>query len=162
MSDESGNTALHYALSYCNLDVVDSLMSVEELNLDKANQAGYTPAMMAALVDIEDDNSPRILSKLFGKANVNIHAAEARQTALMLAVSHGRLENTRLLLKHGAEVNAKDEDGSTALMCAAEHGHVEILKLLLQQKTCDATLADAVSCFSVKVILQKTFLFRRT
>lgn len=53
------------------------------------------------------------------------------QTALMLAVSHGRFDTTRMLLESGAGVNIQDEDGSTALMCAAEHGHKEIVKMLL-------------------------------
>lgn len=63
----------------------------------------------------------------------------------MLAVSHGRLQTSQLLIRCGAEVNARDDDGSTALMCAAEHNHLEIVKLLLGQQSCDATLADNVS-----------------
>lgn len=71
--------------------------------------------------------------------------SQAGQTALMLAVSHGRMDMVRALLAHGAEVNIQDDEGSTALMCASEHGHVEIVKLLLAQPGCDATLSDGVS-----------------
>lgn len=67
------------------------------------------------------------------------------QTALMLAVSHGRLDMVELLLQSGADVNIQDEDGSTALMCAAEHHHIEIVKLLLAQPDCDLTVRDYVS-----------------
>ena len=51
---------------------------------------------------------------------------QAGQTALMLAVSHGRADMVKMLLDAGASVNIQDEDGSTALMCASEHGHTEI------------------------------------
>ena len=38
----------------------------------------------------------------------------------------------QLLLQHGADVRAADNDGSTALMCAAEGGHEAVIQLLLQ------------------------------
>lgn len=67
------------------------------------------------------------------------------QTALMLAVSHGRLDMVQMLLDAGADINIKDEDGSTALMCAAEHGYIEIVKYLLNQPDCDSSITDVVS-----------------
>lgn len=70
---------------------------------------------------------------------------QAGQTALMLAVSHGRQDMVKMLLEGGAEVNLQDEDGSTALMCSSEHGHVEIVKMLLGHVDCDPTLSDNVS-----------------
>ena len=69
---------------------------------------------------------------------------QAGQTALMLAVSHGRLDMVRMLMEAGADVNMRDEDGSTALMCASEHGHTEIVKLLLAHPDIDPTLTDNV------------------
>ena len=74
---------------------------------------------------------------------------QAGQTALMLAVSHGRADMVALLLECGANVNMQDEDGSTALMCAAEHGHQDIVKLLLAHPEVDAGLADNVSTSSL-------------
>ena len=71
-------------------------------------------------------------------------AVQAGQTALMLAVSHGRMDMVQALLAQGAEVNLQDDEGSTALMCASEHGHAEIVRLLLAQPDCDATLSDSV------------------
>ena len=69
---------------------------------------------------------------------------QAGQTALMLAVSHGRQEMVRALLDCGANVNVQDDEGSTALMCACEHGRVEIVKLLLEQPGCDISIVDNV------------------
>lgn len=69
---------------------------------------------------------------------------QAGQTALMLAVSHGRMDMVQALVAQGAEINAQDDEGSTALMCASEHGHADIVRLLLAQPECDATLSDGV------------------
>ena len=71
--------------------------------------------------------------------------AQAGQTALMLAVSHGRQEMVRALLDCGANVNVQDDEGSTALMCASEHGRAEIVSLLLDQPGCDISIVDNVS-----------------
>lgn len=68
------------------------------------------------------------------------------QTALMLAVSHGRVAMVKLLLSCGTDVNAQDREGSTALMCASEHGHTHIVRLLLETGRCDTSLTDKVYC----------------
>lgn len=71
---------------------------------------------------------------------------QAGQTALMLAVSHGRQEMVEALLACGADVNLQDEEGSTALMCACEHGRAETVQLLLAQPACNTSIVDHVSC----------------
>ena len=48
----------------------------------------------------------------------------------MWAAWEGHTEIAELLLKHGAEVNAKDNNGETALMDAARNGHTETANLL--------------------------------
>ena len=52
-------------------------------------------------------------------------------TALIHASTSGKREVCDLLLRYGANVNAKDCRGNTALMYCAANGHVEILKLLI-------------------------------
>lgn len=87
---------------------------------------------------------------------------QAGQTALMLAVSHGRMGMVRALLECGADVNLQDDEGSTALMCASEHGHADIVRLLLARTDCDATLTDSV-CGSedaeAQILSERDFLF---
>lgn len=78
--------------------------------------------------------------------------SQAGQTALMLAVSHGRQEMVEALLACGADVNLQDEEGSTALMCACEHGRVETVKLLLAQPTCNVSIVDSVSHWGLSML----------
>jgi ankyrin repeat protein len=49
----------------------------------------------------------------------------------MWAAYYGYKEVAELLLKSGADVNAKNNDGLTALMLASSYGRKEIVKLLL-------------------------------
>uniref|UniRef100_A0A3B4AWA7 Uncharacterized protein n=1 Tax=Periophthalmus magnuspinnatus TaxID=409849 RepID=A0A3B4AWA7_9GOBI len=100
--------------------------------------------MLAALSTVKEDDDMEVVKKLFSHGNVNAKASQAGQTALMLAVSHGRLEMVRSLLECGADVNIQDDEGSTALMCASEHGRTEIVKLLLDTPGCDISLLDHV------------------
>lgn len=154
MADGNGNTALHYSVSHSNFQVVKKLLDADVCNVDQQNKAGYTPIMLAALAAVETPKDMHIVEELFSKGDVNARASQAGQTALMLAVSHGRMDMVRALLAHSAEVNIQDDEGSTALMCASEHGHVEIVKLLLAQPGCDATLSDSDESNALSIALE--------
>lgn len=142
MTDMSGNTAMHYAVSHGNFDVVSILLDSKVCNINRPNAAGYTCVMLVSLAQVRSDTHRQVIRRLFQLADVNVRAKQHGQTALMLAVSHGRLDMVRLLVESGADMNIQDEDGSTALMCAAEHGHTEIVKHLLNQPDCDASITD--------------------
>nr|XP_033781041.1 KN motif and ankyrin repeat domain-containing protein 1 isoform X2 [Geotrypetes seraphini]XP_033781049.1 KN motif and ankyrin repeat domain-containing protein 1 isoform X2 [Geotrypetes seraphini] len=142
MADGNGNTALHYSVSHSNFEIVKLLLDANACNVNHQNKAGYTPIMLAALAAVEAEKDMKIVEELFSCGDVNAKASQAGQTALMLAVSHGRIDMVRALLACGADVNVQDDEGSSALMCASEHGHVEIVKLLLAQPGCNAALAD--------------------
>ncbi|XP_070562837.1 KN motif and ankyrin repeat domain-containing protein 1-like isoform X2 [Ptychodera flava] len=142
LADGNGNTSLHYCVSHGNFAIVNLLLDTSVCDPNKQNKAGYTPIMLASLAILKDEQQKVAIQKLFKMGNVNIRATQAGQTALMLAVSHGRLDMVKLLLESKADVNMQDEDGSTALMCASEHGHLEIVKLLLAQPECNPNLFD--------------------
>ncbi|KAG8454755.1 hypothetical protein GDO86_001108 [Hymenochirus boettgeri] len=145
LTDGNGNTALHYSVSHSNFCIVQQLLDTGVCNVDRQNKAGYTAIMLAALAAVEKEDDMNIVCRLFSLGNVNAKATQAGQTALMLAVSHGRHEMVQALLSCGANVNLQDDEGSTALMCASEHGRTEIVKLLLSQTGCDVTITDNVS-----------------
>ncbi|XP_026179099.1 KN motif and ankyrin repeat domain-containing protein 3 [Mastacembelus armatus] len=154
MTDGNGNTALHYSVSHSNFGVVGLLLDTGVCCVDKQNKAGYTAIMLAALSTVKEDGDMAVVKKLFSQGNVNAKASQAGQTALMLAVSHGRQEMVRALLECGADVNVQDDEGSTALMCASEHGRAEIVKLLLEQPGCDISIVDNDGSNALSIALE--------
>lgn len=154
MTDGNGNTALHYSVSHSNFTVVHLLLDTGVCNVDQRNKAGYTAVMLAALSAVKEENDMAVVHKLFRMGNVNAKASQAGQTALMLAVSHGRLEMVRALLDCDADVNVQDDEGSTALMCASEHGRAEIVSLLLEQPACDISVVDNDGSNALSIALE--------
>ncbi|KAJ8373307.1 hypothetical protein AAFF_G00266630 [Aldrovandia affinis] len=142
MADLNGNTALHHAVSRSNFSMVRLLLDTGVCRVDQENNAGYTPIMLAALATLRAADDMQVVRLLFRQGDVNAKARQAGHTALMLAVSHGRMEMVWALLDCGADVNTQDEEGSTALMCACQHGRAQIVSLLLQHPRCDITLVD--------------------
>nr|XP_037287714.1 uncharacterized protein LOC119180690 [Rhipicephalus microplus] len=142
MADVNGNTAIHYAVSHGNFDVVSILLDSKVCDVSKQNKAGYTCIMLVSLAEIKNDTHRLVVQRLFQLGDVNTKAMQNGQTALMLAASHGRLEMIKLLLDAGAEPNVQDNDGSTALMCAAEHGYIEIVRVLLAHPDTEVCLTD--------------------
>jgi hypothetical protein len=133
LTDVNGNTALHYSVSHGSFDVVSILLDSKVANTNILNKAGYTCTMLISLANIATNTHRSVVARLFSLGDVNLRATQHGQTAIMLAVSHGRLDMAQLLVEAGADVNIRDEDGSTALMCAAEHGHMELVKFLMGQ-----------------------------
>ncbi|XP_035699380.1 KN motif and ankyrin repeat domain-containing protein 1-like isoform X3 [Branchiostoma floridae] len=133
LADGNGNTALHYSVSHSNFDIVEILLETGQCEVNKQNKAGYTAIMLASLAKLQGDRQMEVVKKLFQSGDVNIRATQAGQTALMLAVSHGRQEIVKMLIDAGAEVNLQDEDDSTALSIAMEAGHRDIGVLLYAQ-----------------------------
>ncbi|NXG86802.1 KANK3 protein, partial [Stercorarius parasiticus] len=154
LADGNGNTALHYSVSHSNFHIVRLLLDTGVCNVDHQNKAGYTALMLAALAAVEQEDDMNVVRRLFSMGNVNAKASQAGQTALMLAVSHGRQEMVEALLACGADVNLQDEEGSTALMCACEHGRVETVKLLLAQPTCNVSIVDSDGNNAVAIALE--------
>ncbi|XP_056115036.1 KN motif and ankyrin repeat domain-containing protein 4 isoform X1 [Rhinichthys klamathensis goyatoka] len=142
LADGNGNMALHYSVSHSNFSVVKLLLDTGLCEVDHQNKAGYTAIMLAALTAAESPEDMEVAQQLLRMGKINAQASQSGQTALMLAVSHGRTMMVQVLLDCGADVNIQDRDGSTALMCACEHGHPEIAKMLLERPECDMSLID--------------------
>ena len=57
---------------------------------------------------------------------------------LLEAAGKGNIQDVQRLLMEGADINARDEEGTTALLRAAFLGHTEMAKILLKNANLDA------------------------
>merc|ERR1712020_360453 len=68
-----------------------------------------------------------LTSVTFRPTSANIHFSNLGVAALTFAASKGHLEIVRLLIQHGALVNAVDHSDSSALVAAAKNGHLDVV-----------------------------------
>ncbi|CAL8326678.1 unnamed protein product [Arctogadus glacialis] len=142
LADDNGNTALHYSLSHCNYGIVSLLLETGVGDVDLQNKAGYTAVMLASLTAPDGPGGVEVVRRLMELGDVNVSSSQSGQTALHLAVRHGRVVMVRLLLSFGARADVQDTQGTTALMFACERGHTHIVRLLLERGHCDLALTD--------------------
>ena len=92
-----------------------------------------------------DDLSRQFLAAVFVADTGRVRSLLARHPHLAItpdgrgdqpihhASRNGDTEIVRLLVEHGADVNAKNPRGHTVLYCAGGHGHLDSLLLLLKE-----------------------------
>ena len=95
---------------------------------------GWTALMMAAR---DADLKPIVDILLARDGDPNLTNDEGK-TSLLIAMNPGGMDTVHALLDRGANVNAKDENGTTALMEAQKRSHyyhdtVEMSRLLLER-----------------------------
>ena len=90
----------------------------------------YRPSWHSKLLVINATDARSSIVRVLLQSTVCMKAVHS---SLICAAKGGHEEVTRLLLDHGADVEAadEDEDGQTALMAASEAGSVAVTKLLL-------------------------------
>ena len=140
--DEGGFTPLMGAASTCNLDMVRLLLSKGadanaantfsgEVKFGKIQMIHLTPLMWAAPGCSTD------VMKALLDAGAKVNEKDIRlMTPLMLAVASEKqdLAAVKLLLKAGADVNAKSNMGETALDWAMKFGNAQVIATLRAAK----------------------------
>ncbi|MBK9584408.1 MAG: ankyrin repeat domain-containing protein [Alphaproteobacteria bacterium] len=71
---------------------------------------------------------------------------------LHVAAVRGSVEDIKILVDHGANINAKGEYDYTALHHAAEQGHADAVKALME-KGADPNLTDVNGCTPLEIAL---------
>lgn len=98
------------------------------VNAPDTSENAATPLLRA----IKNNHQDVVDFLLAHGADVNVHGQLMGRNALHLAAFQGDAELVQTLLRHGAEVDARESDGGTALFIAAGKGHLEVAKILLR------------------------------
>ncbi|HTA71889.1 MAG TPA: ankyrin repeat domain-containing protein [Bryobacteraceae bacterium] len=110
------------------LQRVAELAREEPALIKSYSQDGWTPLHLACFF-----NQPAIAEALILEgADVQARSRNAMKNAPLHAAAAGRSrESVRILIEHGADVNAKQEAGWTALHAASQNGDIEMVRLLI-------------------------------
>jgi len=121
-----GETALHWASHLDDLAAGDLLIH-GGANVNAANDLGVTPLYLACT-----NRSARMVERL-ASAGANPNASLlSGETVLMECARTGNPDAVRILLTHGAHVNARGSShAQTALMWAASQRHPKVVETLL-------------------------------
>lgn len=101
-------------------------------------QRGYPPLISA----IHNNDTKHLIELLEDGEEINSDEYLKGWTPLICACSNSRIECIKILLEHGACVNAQDEFGITPLMLACFNNNIECVKILLEHKKIKITLPD--------------------
>jgi uncharacterized protein len=119
-ADADGTTPLEWAVYNDDLPAAQRLLHAGA-DAKAANRYGVTPLSLAAT------NRNAAMAEALLNAG-----ADANAKVLMTAARTGNPEIVRLLIEHGADVNARGEVyGETALIWAAQENHAEAAEVLI-------------------------------
>lgn len=76
-----GNTAMHYAVSHGNFDIVSILLDSKQCDVNQTNNAGYTSVMLVSLAKLQISAHHTVVKRLFRMSDVNIRAKKVRYTS---------------------------------------------------------------------------------
>ncbi|HEU4620070.1 MAG TPA: ankyrin repeat domain-containing protein [Gammaproteobacteria bacterium] len=126
-SEPDGTTALMWAVHYGELELTDKLIAAGA-GVGRVNGYGAS-AMSEAAVRAD----PELLARLLA-AGADVDSANADgQTALMVVARSGNVAAAKVLIDHGAMVDAREaRKGQDALMWAAAQSQPQMVQLLLE------------------------------
>ncbi|OAQ67715.1 ankyrin repeats (3 copies) domain-containing protein [Pochonia chlamydosporia 170] len=127
--DELGRPALGVACTYGREHVVEQLLSYPDIEVDLADDQGWTPLCLAA-----EKGHVGIMNLLLRTEKVNVNGvSEEETTPLFLAAEQGHVAAVKLLMSlPETDINIPDSYGETPLLVAARHRHTDVVSCLLE------------------------------
>ena len=121
-------TALMLAAHYGYKEIVDVLLTREDISLNQQDQEGYTALSLAASA-----GRSAIVDVLLSKRGIEVDLVDKDGgSALIIAAVAGNNEIVEKLLNRNADTSIADkEGGSTALLQAINNGHVDVVQTIL-------------------------------
>jgi len=124
--EADGTTPLHWAVRMNDLDLVNRLIRAGA-NVKAANRYDVTPIQLACI-----NGSAASIGRLLEAGESANATGPYGETALMLCARTGNPETAKVLLAHGATVDAVESwRGQTALMWATAEQHPDMMKALI-------------------------------
>ena len=155
VTDGNSSALFHAAAMARGVVMLDLLLnSSTSIKVDARDQSGVTPLMFASRYPRNADKIEFLIEK---GANVNAATFQSRYTPLMYAAVGGELENVKVLIANGANVNATDSNGYSALMLAGERGKNAIVNLLIDYFT-DLSIESVDGLNAFNITLAKGFI----
>jgi hypothetical protein len=82
------------------------------------------------------------IARQFIQGGVNVNYQYEGMTPLLHAARWGNLELARMLVDHGANINARDRNGNTALAIARNNGHIPVQDFLIERGAVESAYND--------------------
>jgi len=122
--DKWGYRPFFWAAHKGNLKGMEVLL--QDTPIDMQTTSGWTPLFRATA-----SSAKWLIDR---GAQVNHVDNVRKQSAIFFAVSRNDQELVKVLLRHGADINLKDQYGQTCLFYAVTNGLLEMAKLLVEMK----------------------------
>jgi ankyrin repeat protein len=140
--NRDGQSLLHQATKNGDAEVVQQLLTYEEISINATDRQSCTALHIAA-----EYGCTSVAKCLLAKCGIDCNARDSYgRTAFHIAAEYGNKWITGLLLAYGAvDINATDTNGATALCLAAGAKHTTVALQILAENHVDLNVAGQIS-----------------
>ncbi len=142
MNAEKGFTPLIQAVRNKDYAMVDYLLSLPDVDLNRVDESKYCLPAVSHAIQINDLKIVKMLIEAGCDVNCGSTGKNYGNTPLMIAAWHGRDDLVEVLIEAGACLNQQDANGFTPLIKACLKGHPSSAKIILSQDKTDIDIRD--------------------